>query len=133
MTVEFQPQRAAYEAAVASGGPRLIQQPDLWSALSEFDQAHDYYMNHNRLYRQVYFLGPLSDVRGRLGTLRALTYGPDSLPSTVALHDSAYSDVVSRPEVIGAIEAGYYAMISVQQGLEGMAAQTDSVLASLGY
>lgn len=131
VTVEFRPQLSAYRSAVASGGPRLIRRPELWRALSRFNQAYDYYAEHNRLYREIYFLGPVRDIRREIGTIRALYAEASELPPPLVLDDSAYLDFVSRRDVLSNVEGAYYASIAVSDGIQWMARQADSVLAAL--
>jgi len=118
--VAYRPELAAYETAVASGGFRLINVPELWRDVTRFLQSLETFEDHSRLYRELVFVGDIQGLRGKLGSLLPLYRTELNGRSDLVLSDVEIRAVVGGKEARAAFEAAYWALIVVSSSLEQM-------------
>ena len=130
-TVYFEPELSGYEALLAMGGPNVVERREIWRRTTDFLQALEAFREHNRLYRDVYFLGAIMDLRRELGSLRLLYRTPGDRTGPLTLSDEEYREFVRKPETYAAMEAASFPISVVRQSLDTMNRAVDEILAEL--
>jgi len=129
--ISFEPALSAYESAVATGRLGLIESPKLLEAITEFNQARENYELHDRMTADIHYLGPVWDMRKKLGSLSVLFDDSSGFPVRVQLTDAEYRQLIVDPIVTGAIEAVATANGSIAANLKEMHEATIAILLEL--
>jgi hypothetical protein len=122
----FEPTLSSYRTAVATGSIDLVRSDALIEALTDFDFAHALYQLHLNVSADLYYLGPLQDLR-RAGVAfdsPTLRQGDESI-SVPADFDLEGRLAVSSAEPI------YTVQVNMLQNLEDMRTAADRVIALL--
>jgi hypothetical protein len=77
MEISFTPSISHYKAAIASGEARLLKDDSLLVELNRFDEGLRGYDLHMGLGAQMYFLGPVHDLRREFGSPRGFATSPE--------------------------------------------------------
>lgn len=129
--IDFEPALSAYEGAVATGKLGLIESPKLSQAVTQFIQALDSYVLHDRITADIHYLGPVWELRREIGSLSALFDDPGSMPVRLQLTEEEYRQMYSSRLVTAAIEAVATANKSIVANLRQMNEATTSILNEL--
>lgn len=129
--IDFEPALSVYEGAVATGEFGLIESPELQESITDFNRALDSYELHDRITADIHYLGPIWDVRQKLGSLSVLFDDPSAYPIPVNLTEAEIRQLYADPVVTGAIEAVATANESILNNLQAMNKATDDILEEL--
>ncbi len=129
--IDFEPALAAYESAVTSGRIGLLTSPRLMETITSFNQARDYYELHDRMTADIFYRGPIWEIRREIGSLKVLTRGADQFPRRFELTEDAYRELIASPLVYAGIEAMVTAQRNSANGLQGMDEAASQVIAEL--
>lgn len=128
LKIDFAPVLSAYESAVATGKIGLIENTALLESLTEFHQAWDYYKLHDRIAAEIFYVGPIWELRRELGSLRMLFRNPDTHPDRFRRTDEEYRKFFTRPVVYAAVETMLTAQRNSAGGLRRMDEAAEDVL-----
>ena len=119
----FEPNLPSYRTAVSTGSIDLVRSDPLIAALTDFDFAHALYQLHLDVSADLYYLGPLQDLRRAGVALDApsLRRANDAIrvPSDFDLHGSL---------AISSAEPIYTVQVNMLQNLEDMQGATARVI-----
>ena len=118
LKIDFEPALSTYEAALGSGDLAFLGSQDFVRATAEFRQARDSYDLQLGLGAQFFFLGPILELRQRLGSLGILVADRD--PDEFDLDAAAIQRVVLEPEVRGALETIQNMNLNIMMALQRM-------------
>ncbi len=99
----YTPALAAYESAVDSEVFGLVTSPELNAALSEFMWQIEEYKNYVHIYREIYYLGEVYEIRQKVGTFDALSLETDGVPAYLLLTEPEIREFFASQEVIALI------------------------------
>lgn len=130
LKIDFEPALSTYEAALGSGDLAFLGSQDFVRATAEFRQARDSYDLQLGLGAQLFFLGPILELRQRLGSLGILVadrdpdcegWGRNSCyPAAFDLDATAIQRVLLEPEVRGALETVQNVNLNIMMALQRM-------------
>jgi len=129
--IDFEPALSAYNSAVATGKIGLVETPALVESIAEFNQALDYYEMHDRIAADIFYLGPIWELRREIGSLRILFRDPITYPDRFRRTDEEYRQFLARPMVYAAVEAMLTAQRNNANGLRSMDEAARNVLEEL--
>ena len=129
--IDFEPALSAYDSAVATGKIGLLESPMLLESIAEFNQASDYYEMHDRIAADIFYLGPIWELRREVGSLRILFRDPTTYPDRFRRTDEEYRQFFARPIVYAAVEAMLTAQRNSANGLRSMDEAAGNVLKEL--
>ena len=92
-----------------SGSIGLLDNPQLVEALAEFRQAQAFWDEHERIHGELFYLGPIWELRRELGSLRAVSgvgneiIGTSPLPPGMRLTDEEFWTAIASPTVYAAV------------------------------
>ena len=120
----FEPTVASYRTALSTGSIELARSPELISALNEFDFAEGLYRLHLGVSADLYYLGPLQDLRREGVVFDDTEVGEDgvSVPPGFDLFSALATS---------AAEPIYTVQVNMLRNLQGMRTAADRVLAAL--
>lgn len=122
----FEPTLPSYRTAVSTGSIDLVRSDPLIAALTDFDFAHALYQLHLDVSADLYYLGPLQDLRraGVAFDAPSLRRANESIgvPSDFDLYGNL---------AISSAEPIYTVQVNMLQNLEGMQAAVTGVIALL--
>ena len=105
--------------------------PSLVESIAEFKQALDYYEMHDRIAADIFYLGPIWELRREIGSLRILFRDPSTHPDRFRRTDEEYRQLLARPIVYAAVEAMLTAQRNSANGLRSMDEAASNVLKEL--
>ena len=129
--IDFEPELSAYNSAVVTGKIGLLESPALLESITEFNQASDYYEMHDRIAADIFYLGPIWELRREVGSLRFLFRDPTTYPSRFRRTDEEYRQFLARPIVYAAVEVMLTAQRNSANGLRSMDEAAGNVLKEL--
>lgn len=129
--IDFEPALSAYEAAVATGQIGLLDSPDLMESITGFNQARHYYEMHDRIGAEIFYLGPIWELRREIGSLRILFRDPATYPVHLSRSDEQYRAIYASPLTYAAIEAMSTAHRNTSNSLTSMLNEVDKALIEL--
>lgn len=129
--IDFEPTLPAYDSAVATGQIALLDSPAFFEVLAEFHQAHRYYGLHDRIAAEIYYVGPVWELRKSVGSLRVLFRDPERYPVHFRRSDEEYRRIYYSPLAYAAIETMVTAQRNSANGLRRMQEQADLILQEL--
>jgi hypothetical protein len=100
----FRPSLSSYDSAVATGQINTLESRALTRAFSDFLFAYQTYSEVRELHGEIYFVGPVWDLRQSIGSLRVLYRDPVDLPARLQLSEAEYRELMSRTDVYALIE-----------------------------
>lgn len=131
LKIDFAPVLSAYDSAVATGKIGLIESSALLESIAEFHQAWDYYKLHDQIAAEIFYVGPIWELRRELGSLRLLFRDPDTHPDRFRRTDEEYREFFARPVVYAAVETMLTAQRNSAGGLRRMDEAAKDVLEKL--
>ena len=129
--IDFEPALSAYNSAVATGKFGLLESAALVESIAEFNQALGYYEMHDRIAADIFYLGPIWELRREIGSLRILFRDPITHPDRFRRTDEEYRQFLARPIVYAAVEAMLTAQRNSANGLRSMDEAASNVLKEL--
>jgi hypothetical protein len=117
--ITFEPSIANYEAAIASGAISRLRSGSLLAALNRFDQGMEGYRQHDDLSGEIFYWGPMHDLRLELG------------PTSEFLADSGLSTVRENRTLWAAAAAVEVVQRNIRGNLRQMRSAADEILAEL--
>lgn len=129
--IDFEPSLSAFESAIATGKIELLDSPTLLKSITEFHQAVDYYELHDRIAADIFYLGPIWELRREVGSLRILFRDPVTYPERFRRSDEEYQKFFARPIVYAAIEVMLTAQRNSTNGLLKMDEAAGKILTEL--
>lgn len=129
--VDFEPALPAYDSAIITGKIGLLESPTLLESITEFDRARDYYELHDRIAAEIFYLGPIWELRREVGSLRILFRDPTTYPIQFRRTDEEYRELFSSPIAYAAVEAMLTAQRNSANGLRSMDEAAGDVLKEL--
>lgn len=129
--IDFEPTLSTYESAVATGILGLIENQRLQDSITVFNMARDSYELHNRITADIHYLGPVWEVRKKLGSLSVLFDDLESAAISGQLTEQEYRRLYADPVVTGAIEAASSANENIVDSLRTMHAAAVNILHEL--
>lgn len=131
--VAFQPSLASYEAALSSGRIGLIEEPDLFEAITEFKIGLERFDESRMHFGDIYYRGAIWDLRRELGGLRVLGQDPDNRhPPEFLRSDAEMRALLASPVAYAAVENVNQIHVNVLRGLCQMHRASADVLETLG-
>ena len=117
--IPFQPAIPHYEAAIASGEIARIDSDTLLVALNRFERGLASYEQHNVLSGEIFYWGPIHDLRMAFGSQRAF------------LEAGELRTAATNPAVSAAAESMYVVQNNMLGALRAMSQATDLILVEL--
>jgi len=139
VTVEFfKPALSTYEAAVGSDGLASIHSPVLSESIAEFYQNLEAFDYHMQVFKDIYYLGSINDIRKQVGSWGVLLRGETDcigrsciFPKELDMSVAELRKFVVRPDVYAGFESSRIAQINLFESLRAMDAATSKILAEL--
>ena len=125
------PSLTNYYAALSSGEISLVQSEELRSAFATFDRNHDGYESLADRLLESFYLGPLNDLRGELGTLSVLNVAGGRRETPSRFEPDDLNEVIQRRTVYAAAEPTYVLRRNMVVVLERLLDDADRVVDEL--
>lgn len=133
VNASFQPSLASYQAAVNSGRIGLIEDAELFDAITEFELGLERFRETDALFGNIYYRGAIWELRRELGGLRVL--GQDSNnshPPEFQRSDHEMRAFLASPLAFSAVENVNQIHVNFMRGLCQMHDAAGEVLDALG-
>jgi len=139
VTVEFfEPALSTYEAAVGRDGLASIQSPILSQSITEFYESLEAFDYHMQVFKDIYYLGSMNDIRKQVGSWGVLLRGETDcigrsciFPKELDMNMDELREFVVRPDVYAGFESSRIVQINLFESLEAMDVATAKILAEL--
>jgi hypothetical protein len=129
--IEFEPALSSYEAAIATGDLRLVQEPRLLEALAEFRQGQSYFDGQSRVAADLFYLGATWELRREIGSLFVLTRDASEYPPQFRRSGPELRELMAAPEVFASIETITTANRNIRRALNRMRSAASDVITIL--
>jgi hypothetical protein len=127
----FRPSLSSYDSAVATGHLNTLESRALTGAFSDFLFAYQTYSQLREMHGEIFFVGPVWDLRQSIGSLRVLYRDPADLPARLQLSEADYRELISRADVFALIENMMDIHKNILNTLRDMEAAASAILIEL--
>jgi len=139
VTVEFfEPALSTYEAAIGRDGLASIHSPELSQSITDFYKHLETFDYHMEVFKDLYYLGSMNDIRTRVGSWGVLLRGDTGCtgrsciyPEELDMNMDELREFVVRPDVYAGFESSRIVQINLFEALNAMDSATAKILAEL--
>lgn len=135
--VPFAPALSSYEGAVASGTLSLLEGPAVLEAMTDFQSSTRRLDERFKVELELFYQGPVWELRETLGSVGVLLYDPSSCPAgsrscpyprQFELGDAGLYDFAGRREVYAAYENWLTLKVNIREELGRIQESVDRAL-----
>ena len=139
VTVEFfEPALSTYESAIGRDGLASIHSPKLSQSITEFSEHLETFDYHMEVFKDIYYLGSMNDIRTKVGSWGVLLRGDTECtarsciyPEELDMNMDELRAFVVRPDVFAGFESSRIVQINLFGALLEMDSATANILAEL--